>query len=826
MSLLCLLAAGLLTGQVLTTDGNPVKGVVVSDGITSTVTNGKGLYKMKSEMPLGYVFISVPSGYDVPADGFVPRFFSRERQNARFEIIPADQSEYNIMMLADLHLTGDKVDDDLHQFHAQYFPPLCRAVEELKAKGKIYTFCLGDMCTNGKWYKNHFCYPEFLKEMEGYPTPLWNIMGNHDNDEKCSGTPKEWESLAEQKYIAAFGPKYYSLKIGGIHYLMLDDIITNGPKTKDNPATNFVGKYSYTYAIDPVQMAWIAEDLKHVPKTTPLVVCLHCPLYQDGKKRVANAEEFISLLQGRKDIHIFAGHIHTNRVSRIAPEITEHILSSGSATSWKLNDLDAPIVCKDGTPGGWQILTVKDKSLSWQFQSMYESAQDSQISVHDLGDGYVLVDIFNWDPSWTVSASCGGKAVALEQIWSQNPVYDRIRRETKMLLKRPTFSLGQSAPHYFRGYIPGDPSEFVVTATDGFGHTYRAGWLQTPYPQWGMAPVTVFEKGERGYDTFRIPAIVRTREGELLAFAEARKDGAGDTGNIDLVLKRSSDEGATWSPLEVVWDDADNVCGNPSPVVDRATGAIVMAMTWNDGRDKESAIHARTSISTRKVYCTRSLDDGHSWSAPQDITAQTKRPEWTWYATGPCHAVQLQNGRIVVPCNHGVYGSEGPAGTVSHVIYSDDLGLSWQIGGICPVGNEATAAALPDGSIIINMRRGRGTRPEEPYRLVAESRDGGLSFSEPRFDHFLPCPRCQGSLIGREGALYFSNPQSFKRRSSMTVKCSRDNGRNWHTVAMLPGAKAAYSDLVDLPGEEMGCLYEAGVASPYEKIVFARFRTE
>ena len=446
-----ILAAGLLTGQVVTSGGNPVKGVVVSDGITTTVTNSRGQYRLKSEMPLGYVFISVPSGYDVPAEGLVPCFFTRERQGARFELIPSDQSDYRVVMLTDVHLTGDKVDNDLHQFHTQFFPPLCRAVERMQSETKVYTFCLGDMCTNGKWYKNKFCYPEFLKEMEGYPTPLWNIMGNHDNDEGCTGTPKEWESLAEQKYIAAFGPKYYSLNIGGVHYLMLDNIITNGPRTEDNKAKHFVGKNSYTYAFDSLQLDWIKEDLKHVPEETPLVICMHVPLYKDGKQTVENAREFLSLLNGRKDMHIFAGHYHTTRVTEITPEVTEHMVGSGSAVSWKLNDLDAPIVCDDGTPGGWQILSIKDKSLSWQFQSMYESVEDSQISVHDLGNGYVLVDIFNWDPLWTVKAKCGDKVIPLEQVWARNPVYDRIRGETKMLLNRPTAFLGYSAPHYFRG---------------------------------------------------------------------------------------------------------------------------------------------------------------------------------------------------------------------------------------------------------------------------------------------------------------------------------------------------------------------------------------
>ena len=174
-----------------------------------------------------------------------------------------------------------------------------------------------------------------------------------------------------------------------------------------------------------------------------------------------------------------------------------------------------------------------------------------------------------------------------------------------------------------------------------------------------------------------------------------------------------------------------------------------------------------------------------------------------------------------MPCNHGVYGAEGPEGTASHVIYSDDLGESWHIGGVLPVGNEATAAALPDGTIMMNMRRWKGMEGEKPFRIVATSADGGLSFGEWRFDEGLPGPRCQGSLLSDGGSLYFCNPSSFGRRVDLTVQRSTDGGLTWRREAFLPGAKAAYSDLVSLGNGRIGVLYECGVSSPYERIVFA-----
>lgn len=807
------LAMQIVTGQVTGSDGKGIRNIAVSDGHKVVQTDARGHYRMKSDMPEGYVFISIPSGYEVPSDGLIPKFYTSQARNAKFVLKEVDQTSYNVLMMTDVHLTGDKVDNDLAQFRAWYKPAVCRAVNDLEKP--VYTICLGDMCTNGKWYKNGFCYPEYLKEMEGYPTPIFNVMGNHDNDEKCEGTPKEWEYLAEQKYKDTFGPRYYSMNIGGVHYLMLDDIITNGPKTEGNDAKHFVGKLSYTYAFDDAQLEWIRNDMAFVPEGTPVVACAHVPLVRDGKPEIANGPEFLSLLEGHP-VDFFAGHFHTTRNEPVAPGVTQHLLASGSAVSWKLNDIQAPVVCDDGTPGGWQTVCVKNGRIcSWLFQSCYRKVEDSQCNVYDYGNGDFVVDVFNWDSNWTVKAACNGREVALEQVTLMDTTYVRIRKETKMLLKRPTAFLPEYAPHFFKGSADG-PVE--VTLTDPFGNTYKAVSGQCAFPRWGMASVTVFEKGECGYDTFRIPAIIKAADGSLLAFAEGRRNGAGDTGNIDLVQKRSADGGQTWGPLEVIWDDAENVCGNPAPVVDKATGTIVMALTWNDGRDIEADIHARKSIDTRRVFCMTSTDDGRSWSAPRDITSMAKLPEWTWYATGPCHSSQLASGRIVVPCNHGVF-KDGPAGTVSHIIYSDDLGTTWAIGAVETLGNEAALAVLPDGNILMNMRRWRGG-DERPYRLTATvSADGTAAVSDPAYCEYLPCPRCQGSMLQAGGKLYFSNPYSLKGRTDMALQSSDDGGLTWQVEALLPGKKAAYSDIVELPGA-IGVLYETGEQSPYEKIAF------
>lgn len=342
--------------------------------------------------------------------------------------------------------------------------------------------------------------------------------------------------------------------------------------------------------------------------------------------------------------------------------------------------------------------------------------------------------------------------------------------------------------------------------------------------------VPLYEKGDAGVHTYRIPAIVQTNKGTILAFAEARRNSRKDTGDIDLVVRRSLDGGQTWSEIITVWDDNENVCGNPTPVVDRLTGRIMLFSTWNNGADHEKDIHARTSIDTRRVFYIYSDDDGVTWSDAREITESVKLPEWTWYATGPCHAIQLTSGkyknRIVVPCNHGVFGN----GTHSHVFYTDDGGKTFHLGGSPEVGNEATVAELKNGDLLLNMR---GPRTEDRMekgaaRLAAISHDGGISFEDPYIEYGLIEPVCNASIINyyRKGKatnnLLFSNPEDMSKRKRMSIRQSTDSGKNWSTVCRFGDYPAAYSDIVILENGDVAILYETGSRTCYEQIVFKR----
>ena len=341
-----------------------------------------------------------------------------------------------------------------------------------------------------------------------------------------------------------------------------------------------------------------------------------------------------------------------------------------------------------------------------------------------------------------------------------------------------------------------------------------------------MALVDVYAAGGEGVHTYRIPALAVTRDGTLLAFAEARHEGPGDAGDIDLVVRRSTDAGRSWSASTTVWDDGPNTCGNPAPVVDAETGRVVLPMTWNHGRDLERDIIAGRSREPRRTYVTTSDDDGKNWAPPRELPG-LRRPQWGWYATGPGNGIQIvrgrYKGRIVVPANHSDRTSEGHFYR-AHVICSDDAGESWSLGGIAgPATNESAVAELDDGSLLLNMRSYAGRN----RRALSVSRDGGATWSAPKLHEALVEPVCQASMIrvdaGATGSLLFSNPESETARERLTVRASADGGATWHRTNVVYPGSAAYSSMAVLADGRIGILFERDRST---RISFAAFNAE
>lgn len=263
-------------------------------------------------------------------------------------------------------------------------------------------------------------------------------------------------------------------------------------------------------------------------------------------------------------------------------------------------------------------------------------------------------------------------------------------------------------------------------------------------------------------------------------------------------------------------------------MLDESTGTLWLLLTHNIGTDREKQIAARTGQGSRTVWVASSEDHGATWTKPVDITASTKLPAWTWYATGPGVGIQIKHGphqgRLVIPCDHN-YDDEAEKKHLSgsHSIYSDDHGKTWKLSApIRPKVNECQVAELLDGrgTLLMNMRSNHGRN----VRAHATSSDGGATWTKPVDAEGLIEPVCQASLVRHEAAklLLFSNPAA-KTRVQLTVRASADHAKTWREIAVLHDGPSAYSNLIVLGATDAGCLYERGEKRPYEKITFARF---
>ncbi len=358
-----------------------------------------------------------------------------------------------------------------------------------------------------------------------------------------------------------------------------------------------------------------------------------------------------------------------------------------------------------------------------------------------------------------------------------------------------------------------------------------------------VTKVDLFEAGVGGYKLYRIPGIVVTKNGTVLAYCEARKNNYGDWGEIDVLLRRSTDGGQTWlPPQQLVNLEGDlplnpvtipkkldklgeNTVNNPVAIVDYQTGAV----------------HFLYCLEYMRCFYLRSDDDGATWTKAVEITTSFNafRPEYDWkvLATGPAHGIQIQTGphagRLVVP----VWLSLGTGGhshhpSVTATVFSDDHGQTWQRGDIAVPNNkkyidpnETIVVELEDGRVMLNSR----SISKQNRRLVTISNDGATHWSEPMFDEQLLEPVCMAGIIrvrqprdGQPGLLAFSNPHNLKKekgkavpgggrdRKNVSVKLSYDDGKTWPVNRTLEPGFSGYSDLAVLPDGTILCFYERG----------------
>ena len=513
--------AGTTVYGIVSSAGVGVENVVVSDGAEVTVTNEKGIYQLKSAKKWGYVFISVPSGYEVPSVGVLPQFHRALKnsadvvERADFKLEKVDgQDSYKIFMLGDMHLANRT--GDLGQF-AQFTSDLTDYMTRHKGE-KMYALTLGDMTWDLYWYSNSYYFPQYLNTINSQIKNLqiFHTMGNHDNDFQ---TRSDYDAAV--KYVDQICPTYYSFNIGKVHYVVMDDI--------DCSSYNGTESHNYVKSLSAEQLDWLAKDLSHVAKTTPVVVAMHAQVFYPTTSGFkidhdqVNTLRLFDILDGYT-VRFVTGHTHKLfNVTPDAPIVDGHNFreyNSGSvcASWWWSGNLTPGIhIGTDGTPGGYGIWDVTGtdfqclyKSTGWpeeyQFRSydlnnVHFSMADVPLMPSDISasvknaymqyvnaypqnnDNEVLINIWNWNSDWTLSVvDENRKTLPYTEVWAYDPLHIAalsVKRFNNAGLKSTPSFITDKFTHFFKVKADDADTDLVITVKDEFGNEWTEN-MQRP----------------------------------------------------------------------------------------------------------------------------------------------------------------------------------------------------------------------------------------------------------------------------------------------------------------------------------------------------------
>lgn len=513
--------AGTTVYGIVSSAGVGVENVVVSDGAEVTVTNEKGIYQLKSAKKWGYVFISVPSGYEVPSVGVLPQFHCALKnsadvvERADFKLEKVDgQDSYKIFMLGDMHLANRT--GDLGQF-AQFTSDLTDYMTRHKGE-KMYALTLGDMTWDLYWYSNSYYFPQYLNTVNSQIKNLqiFHTMGNHDNDFQ---TRSDYDAAV--KYVDQICPTYYSFNIGKVHYVVMDDI----------DCSSYDGSTSRNYvkSLSAEQLDWLAKDLSYVAKTTPVVVAMHAQVFYPTTSGFkidhdqVNTLRLFDILDGYT-VRFVTGHTHKLfNVTPDAPIVDGHNFreyNSGSvcASWWWSGNLTPGIhIGTDGTPGGYGIWDV----TGTDFQCLYKSTgwpEEYQFRSYDLNnvhfsmadvprmpsdisasvknaymqyvnaypqnnDNEVLINIWNWNSDWTLSVvDENRKTLPYTEVWAYDPLHIAalsVKRFNNAGLKSTPSFITDKFTHFFKVKADDADTDLVITVKDEFGNEWTEN-MQRP----------------------------------------------------------------------------------------------------------------------------------------------------------------------------------------------------------------------------------------------------------------------------------------------------------------------------------------------------------
>jgi hypothetical protein len=505
---------GMTVKGVVYVNGVGLAGVVVSDGFAVTKTDANGVYYLPSTKKHKYVFVSIPGNYEVATNQSLPLFFSRLTRAEHiveicdFELTPVNNNDHVVMVLGDMHLANRN--NDIAQFQKGFLVDVNQSISNFKNAGtKVYALTLGDMTWETYWQSNSYALPEYLREMNKIQCPVFNTIGNHDNDPANVG---DWDTSGRFKTV--IGPNYYSFNIGKIHYFVLDNI--EYLNTNDR-------NYNPTIVSDV--MNWLRKDLATIEdKTTPIVIAMHIQLFnnpninggtESRNRRLTNSQEFIDALDGFSTVHLLTGHTHMNYNVRYSPSLMEHNVGAVCATWWWTGALANNHICKDGTPGGYAIWEINNSALKWTYKSIGHDV-DYQFRTYDLNkvhltkekyapaytgtawntyaaeyanpnqnDNEVLINVWNYDTDWTVEVTENGATLPVTRVYARDPLHI-ISYSAKRLNQNnvPTadFVTAQSA-HLFKVKASSSTSTLQIKVSDSFGRVYTENMVR-PKENW------------------------------------------------------------------------------------------------------------------------------------------------------------------------------------------------------------------------------------------------------------------------------------------------------------------------------------------------------
>lgn len=503
-----------VTGTI-TCDSRGVAGVAVSDGHQVVLTDENGRYALSSDKQCGYVFYTLPGGYEpLLTDGFNPQFWSgldtsdtTVQENHDFVLRRVDNDRHIVLIGTDVHLA--RLNNDREQFQQGIITFLNDEVK-LADGIPVYSILLGDLTWDLYWYQNHYDLSDFMDDMRQfqYPVTLWPVMGNHDNDPSTlPWINTDWEST--RLWRNELCPPYYSFNLGQVHYVVLDNIIyVNQPRPGEEYAEGVVGSRNYRATISDEQLSWLSEDLALIDSGTPLVVCMHIPAWGvtssfGHHNTLYNTDELCALLTRFDNVHIMSGHTHVNNSTR--PEeysgITEHNLGASSGTLWQCGNLTGHHVCQDGTPAGFLRWTANGDDVQWLFRPIH--GEESQLRLYDMNtvsefyrsdatmrailDAYpsrmdyasldsntVMVNVFAYDTHWRVELCEGDSLLECSRVYAEDPFHTLAYDVAQYRLtgNYSTAYVSKPTAHLFQARAATATLPIVARAIDPFGNIY------------------------------------------------------------------------------------------------------------------------------------------------------------------------------------------------------------------------------------------------------------------------------------------------------------------------------------------------------------------